>query len=57
MNNLIPMTPEEYVYSCVFRFPSSYLSKKFEESKMKVFDHLCNTIGNGIELDDLGVTP
>lgn len=43
------MTPDEYVRSSLIEYPSLYSSETWDACRMKVFDHLFNTLGNGVE--------
>jgi hypothetical protein len=43
------MKLEDYIFSCIFAYPSLYHTRNFEESKKKVLDHLFLVIGSGVE--------
>jgi hypothetical protein len=45
-------SPYEFVVRCVEKFPSLYASPSYGMVKFKVFDHVFNTIGNGLFLED-----
>jgi hypothetical protein len=41
-------SPTDFVKATVIKHPSLYASANFETTQFKVFDHVFNTIGNGI---------
>lgn len=43
---------DQYVISTIYKFPSLFNDMNYYQSKMKVLDHLLNTIGNGISNGD-----
>src|SRR6185503_18150433 len=43
------MNMEDFVFSSIYNYPSLYYSSSFEESKIRVLDHVFLVIGNGIE--------
>jgi hypothetical protein len=40
---------EDYIYTCIFRYPSLYSRNTIKESRRAILDHLFLVIGNGIE--------
>jgi hypothetical protein len=42
------LTPTQYVHNQVMMYPSLFAAPSYENAAFKVFDHLFNTLGNGI---------
>lgn len=47
-NNMNLMTPEQTVNSSINAYPSLYAAGGLEQSKLRIYDHIFNVIGNGI---------
>jgi len=46
-------SPTQYIKTSLISYPSLYKSVSEDDMKMKIFDQLFNTIGNGIDDDNL----
>lgn len=51
------LTPDEFIIRAVNAYPSLYGSPTYEEAKFRIFDHIFNTIGNGVRKHDFVGTP
>lgn len=51
------MTAEEYIRKSVLQYPSLYAGGGWRNVKLKVLDHVFNTIGNGVELEHFAMDP
>ena len=51
------ITPEQYIDFATYNYPVLYASTSYEQSKLKVLDHLFNVIGNGINETEFYTKP
>jgi hypothetical protein len=51
------ITPEQYIDYATYNHPTLYASPSYEQSKLKVLDHMFNVIGNGITDSEFFTTP
>lgn len=55
MSNII--SPDDYIIRMVNTFPSIFASPTYKESKLRIMDHMFNTIGNGVSMKELSGEP
>ena len=51
------ITPEQYIDYATYNHQTLYASPSYEQSKLKVLDHMFNVIGNGITDSEFFTTP
>ena len=51
------ISPNQYIDFVTYKHPTLYAATSYEQSKLKVLDHLFNVIGNGILESDFYTTP